>query len=290
MRHVVSCVVCAEMERGGEDGGGGRRRSGGGRWGAEADQGAGRSQEAVGDTGAVHSFTSMDICLLILFALLMMIMQIASEIFSVRYCSAVGLFGGFCLLCSRVNALRVWNFEPCTMELYKSLVICQFWNAELLFTYDSEMLCLKIREQKIKTLTPREAGYTYKLTDKALLDVRPSNERQKVDLSTNNFWLYRTLISGVYCLVFVLVYSKTGALQAWVKGSTWIPIFDMDTSVDLGGLSKKVSNFVMGMPLTICIKIVSWLLFIVLSPCIQTFQVAIFFYRLLTEDLKTSFN
>jgi len=42
------------------------------------------------------------------------------------------------------------------------------------------MLCLKIREQKIKTLTPREAGYTFKLTDKALLDVRPSNERQKV--------------------------------------------------------------------------------------------------------------
>ncbi|CAO2177930.1 unnamed protein product [Urochloa humidicola] len=69
-----------------------------------------------------------------------------------------------------------------------------------------------IREQKIKTLTPREAGYTYKLTDKAFLDVRPSNERQK----------------------------------AWVKGSTWIPIFDVDTSVDLGGLSKKVSNFVMG--------------------------------------------
>ncbi|AQK72309.1 Rhodanese-like domain-containing protein 11 chloroplastic [Zea mays] len=32
---------------------------------------------------------------------------------------------------------------------------------------------------------------------------------------------------------------------AWVKGSTWIPIFDVDASVDLGGLSKKVSNFVM---------------------------------------------
>jgi hypothetical protein len=44
------------------------------------------------------------------------------------------------------------------------------------------MLCLKIREQKIKTLTPREAGYTFKLTDKVLLDVRPSNERQKVIL------------------------------------------------------------------------------------------------------------
>ncbi|TVU29425.1 hypothetical protein EJB05_20990, partial [Eragrostis curvula] len=67
-----------------------------------------------------------------------------------------------------------------------------------------------IREQKIKTLTPREAGYTFKLTDKALLDVRPSNERQK----------------------------------AWVKGSTWIPVFDVDTSADLSGLSKKATNFV----------------------------------------------
>uniref|UniRef100_A0A453P040 Rhodanese domain-containing protein n=1 Tax=Aegilops tauschii subsp. strangulata TaxID=200361 RepID=A0A453P040_AEGTS len=71
-----------------------------------------------------------------------------------------------------------------------------------------------IREQKIKTLTPREAGYTFKLTDKVLLDVRPSNERQK----------------------------------AWVKGSTWIPVFDVDTSSDLNGLSKKAFNFMIGMP------------------------------------------
>uniref|UniRef100_A0A453NZP8 Rhodanese domain-containing protein n=1 Tax=Aegilops tauschii subsp. strangulata TaxID=200361 RepID=A0A453NZP8_AEGTS len=69
-----------------------------------------------------------------------------------------------------------------------------------------------IREQKIKTLTPREAGYTFKLTDKVLLDVRPSNERQK----------------------------------AWVKGSTWIPVFDVDTSSDLNGLSKKAFNFMIG--------------------------------------------
>lgn len=87
--------------------------------------------------------------------------------------------------------------------------------------------------------------------------------------------------------MFVLVYSKTGVLQAWVKGSTWIPVFDVDTSVDLGGLSKKVSNFVMGMPLTICIQIVSWLFLIVLDPCIQTFEMAFFFYRLQIEDLKT---
>ncbi|KAF7084731.1 hypothetical protein CFC21_088274 [Triticum aestivum] len=69
-----------------------------------------------------------------------------------------------------------------------------------------------IREQKIKTLTPREAGYTFKLTDKVLLDVRPSNERQK----------------------------------AWVKGSTWVPVFDVDTSSDLNGLSKKAFNFMIG--------------------------------------------
>jgi hypothetical protein len=61
----------------------------------------------------------------------------------------------------------------------------EFLNARLLlFLYGSGILCLKIREQKIKTLTPREAGYTFKLTDKVLLDVRPSNERQKVRLSS----------------------------------------------------------------------------------------------------------
>ena len=63
---------------------------------------------------------------------------------------------------------------------------CEFLNAQpLLFLYGSGTRCPKIREQKIKTLTPREAGYTFKLTDKVLLDVRPSNERQKVHLSTN---------------------------------------------------------------------------------------------------------
>nr|CAD1836348.1 unnamed protein product [Ananas comosus var. bracteatus] len=69
-----------------------------------------------------------------------------------------------------------------------------------------------IREQKVKVLTPREAGYAIQLSNKVLLDVRPSVERNK----------------------------------AWVKGSTWIPIFDVDNNVDFGALSKQITNFVMG--------------------------------------------
>ncbi|XP_026661562.1 rhodanese-like domain-containing protein 11, chloroplastic isoform X2 [Phoenix dactylifera] len=69
-----------------------------------------------------------------------------------------------------------------------------------------------IREQKIKVLTPREAGYAIQLSNKTLLDVRPSTEHNK----------------------------------AWVKGSTWIPIFDVDSSVDMQTLAKKITNFVMG--------------------------------------------
>ncbi|XP_073008058.1 rhodanese-like domain-containing protein 11, chloroplastic [Typha latifolia] len=69
-----------------------------------------------------------------------------------------------------------------------------------------------IREQKVKALLPREAGYAIQLSNKILLDVRPSNERNK----------------------------------AWVKGSAWIPIFDIDNPADFGALSKKITSFVMG--------------------------------------------
>ncbi|XP_010027044.2 rhodanese-like domain-containing protein 11, chloroplastic isoform X2 [Eucalyptus grandis] len=69
-----------------------------------------------------------------------------------------------------------------------------------------------IREQKVKCLTPREAGYAIQLSDKTLLDVRPSVEHSK----------------------------------AWVKGSTWIPIFDGNSGFDPGTLSRKMTNFVMG--------------------------------------------
>ncbi|XP_022843609.1 rhodanese-like domain-containing protein 11, chloroplastic isoform X3 [Olea europaea var. sylvestris] len=69
-----------------------------------------------------------------------------------------------------------------------------------------------VRDGKVKVLTPREAGYAIQLSSKTLLDVRPTTERQK----------------------------------AWVKGSTWIPIFDVDNSFDAGTLSRKVTEFMMG--------------------------------------------
>ncbi|KAF7123700.1 hypothetical protein RHSIM_Rhsim12G0169500 [Rhododendron simsii] len=69
-----------------------------------------------------------------------------------------------------------------------------------------------VREEKVKVLTPREAGYAMQLSNKTLLDVRPSTEHKK----------------------------------AWVKASTWIPIFDVDSRFDAGTLSRKVTNFLMG--------------------------------------------
>ncbi|KAD5507827.1 hypothetical protein E3N88_15530 [Mikania micrantha] len=69
-----------------------------------------------------------------------------------------------------------------------------------------------IREGKVKVLTPKEAGYAIQLSGKTLLDVRPSIEHEK----------------------------------AWVKRSTWIPIFDVDTQLDAGTLSRKVTNYMMG--------------------------------------------
>ncbi|KAA0057811.1 rhodanese-like domain-containing protein 11 [Cucumis melo var. makuwa] len=69
-----------------------------------------------------------------------------------------------------------------------------------------------IREGKVKVLMPREAGYAVQLSDKTLLDVRPSIEHKK----------------------------------AWVKGSTWIPIFEVDDKLDPGTLSRKVTSFMMG--------------------------------------------
>ncbi|KAI3737374.1 hypothetical protein L2E82_27374 [Cichorium intybus] len=69
-----------------------------------------------------------------------------------------------------------------------------------------------VREEKVKMLTPKEAGYAIQLSGKTLLDVRPSTEHEK----------------------------------AWVKGSTWIPIFDVDTQFDAGTLSRKVTSYMMG--------------------------------------------
>ncbi|KAL8154194.1 hypothetical protein V2J09_011954 [Rumex salicifolius] len=69
-----------------------------------------------------------------------------------------------------------------------------------------------VREGKIKAMSPREAGYAIQLSNKTLLDVRPETERKK----------------------------------AWVKGSIWMPIFDNDSNLDIGALSRKATNFMMG--------------------------------------------
>ena len=34
--------------------------------------------------------------------------------------------------------------------------------------------------------------------------------------------------------------------KAWVKGSTWIPVFDVESTFNVGTLPKKVTNFMMG--------------------------------------------
>jgi hypothetical protein len=90
------------MERGGEDGGGGRRRAGGrGGRGAEADQGAGCRQEAVGDPGEVPSprlWISTVPCSLCLRCKLLL------KLLSARNCSTAGLFL-FCFVYFGVNAM-----------------------------------------------------------------------------------------------------------------------------------------------------------------------------------------
>lgn len=35
-------------------------------------------------------------------------------------------------------------------------------------------------------------------------------------------------------------------MKAWVKGSTWVSIFDVDESLDAGALSRKITGFMMG--------------------------------------------
>ncbi|KAJ8752058.1 hypothetical protein K2173_001085 [Erythroxylum novogranatense] len=69
-----------------------------------------------------------------------------------------------------------------------------------------------IREGKVKVLLPREAGYAIQLSNKTLLDVRPFTERKK----------------------------------AWVKGSTWIPVFEVDDRFEAGNISRKITSFMMG--------------------------------------------
>ncbi|XP_021888877.1 rhodanese-like domain-containing protein 11, chloroplastic isoform X2 [Carica papaya] len=73
------------------------------------------------------------------------------------------------------------------------------------------MYLYRLRDGKVKVLTPREAGYAIQLSGKPLLDVRPSTEREK----------------------------------AWVKGSTWIHI-DVMINLMWELFQEKSPNFVMG--------------------------------------------
>ncbi|KAH9568902.1 hypothetical protein CY35_03G103200 [Sphagnum magellanicum] len=70
----------------------------------------------------------------------------------------------------------------------------------------------QVKEGKVKSLTAKEAGYAIQLSNYSFLDVRPSTEHSKV----------------------------------YVKDSIWIPIYDVDKSLDPGTLLKKLSNFSMG--------------------------------------------
>lgn len=105
---------------------------------------------------------------------------------------------------------------------------------------------LKIREQKVKVLTPREAGYAIQLSNKTLLDVRPSTEHEKVCVLLN--WLRAHCYLPLPHIGYFHPDNIPPMLymQAWVRGSTWIPIFDVENTGDIGTLSKKITNFVMG--------------------------------------------
>ncbi|KAI5082168.1 hypothetical protein GOP47_0001911 [Adiantum capillus-veneris] len=70
----------------------------------------------------------------------------------------------------------------------------------------------QVREGKIQSISPKQAGYAAQLSDYRILDVRPSTERNK----------------------------------AWVKESIWIPLFDVDNGLGPETILKKFSNFTMG--------------------------------------------
>lgn len=60
---------------------------------------------------------------------------------------------------------------------------------------------LQIREGKVKVLTPREAGYAIQLSNRTLLDVRPSTERQKVNTVAGKFLYFLNFMSSTITLL-----------------------------------------------------------------------------------------
>ncbi|KAL5550473.1 hypothetical protein UlMin_000649 [Ulmus minor] len=55
-----------------------------------------------------------------------------------------------------------------------------------------------------------------------------------------------TLLEGLKQMKDMSAARKRWEALAWVKGSTWIPVFDVDDSMDAGTISRKFSSFVMG--------------------------------------------
>lgn len=163
------------------------------------------------------------------------------------------------MCCKRTFLLHVIIPLECCKTYVKILVKC--------FT-----CLLQVREEKVKLLTPKEAGYAIQLSGKTLLDVRPSTEHEKVNifhlcssLYQQTYTIGRLKYSGSTLLLFIEynvynVYKNVRphidlngvdkffilVLKAWVKGSTWIPIFDVDTQFDAGSLSRKVTSYMMG--------------------------------------------
>ncbi|KAL4559755.1 hypothetical protein LXL04_031900 [Taraxacum kok-saghyz] len=115
-----------------------------------------------------------------------------------------------------------YNYKPLhqiqSQSSYKGVIKAQADDEEYELKQAKDMAAARkrwealVREEKVKMLTPKEAGYAIQLSGKTLLDVRPSTEHEK----------------------------------AWVKGSTWIPIFDVDNQFDAGTLSRKVTSYMMG--------------------------------------------
>ncbi|XP_039160339.1 rhodanese-like domain-containing protein 11, chloroplastic isoform X3 [Eucalyptus grandis] len=68
------------------------------------------------------------------------------------------------------------------------------------------------------------------------------------------FFIFIFILYVEVVLLIVLPYQRLNhscyfvslLLKAWVKGSTWIPIFDDNSGFDPGTLSRKMINFVMG--------------------------------------------
>ncbi|XP_021807681.1 rhodanese-like domain-containing protein 11, chloroplastic [Prunus avium] len=121
---------------------------------------------------------------------------------------------------SSVSHLSSLKLRPCyrTFHFRRSATRMQADNEDYELKQMRDVAAAKkrwealVREGKVKALTPREAGYAIQLSNKTLLDVRPSTEHKK----------------------------------AWVKGSTWIPIFDVGNEFDAGTLSRKFMSFTMG--------------------------------------------